>query len=142
MIRMSLLAAAAVGLISFGVQAETMKFHTTMDGAKEVPPNTSKGTGTVDATLDSSTKKLNYSAEWRDLTGPATAAHFHGPAAPGANAGVVVPWGNNPTSPFKGSATLTDQQMADLMAGKWYANVHTKAHPGGEIRGQLTKGGE
>ena len=29
------------------------------------------------------------------------------------------------------------QQAAELMAGKWYVNVHTLAHPGGEIRGWM-----
>ena len=70
--------------------------------------------------------------------GAATMAHFHGPAAPGANAGPVVPV---PTSalanPMKGTATLTDAQIADLEAGNWYFNIHTAANPGGEIRGQL-----
>ena len=40
-------------------------------------------------------------------------------------------------SPIKGEATLTDAQAADLLAGRWYVNVHTRAHPGGEIRGQV-----
>ena len=47
--------------------------------------------------------------------------------------------GNNPMSPAKGTATLTDAQAADLMAGNWYVNVHTAEHRGGEIRGQVTK---
>ncbi len=139
MTRSILLAAAAVALLAPGARAEMMKFHTTMNGATEVPPKTSPGTGTVDATLDTTTKKLDYTGRWQGLTGPATMAHFHGPAEPGANAGPVVSWGTNPTSPFKGSATLTDQQIADLEAGKWYANVHTAANPAGEIRGQMTK---
>jgi hypothetical protein len=66
-------------------------------------------------------------------------AHIHGPAAVGANAGVVVPFKAPVTSPITGTATLTDAQMADLEAGKYYANVHTAANPGGEIRGQLMK---
>ena len=40
-------------------------------------------------------------------------------------------------SPLQGSATLTDAQAADLMAGRWYVNIHTAANPNGEIRGQL-----
>lgn len=70
------------------------------------------------------------------LSGPATAAHFHGPASAGANAGVVVPFANA-ASPIEGQATITAAQAADLMAGRWYANIHTAANPGGEIRGQM-----
>src|SRR5258708_30791361 len=70
-------------------------------------------------------------------TGPATAAHFHS-GEPGKNGGVAVPITPN-TSPFEGSATLTDAQAAELMAGKWYVNVHTDTNKGGEIRGQVTK---
>ncbi len=136
--RSILLTAAAIALLAPGARAEMMKFHTTMNGASEVPAKQSPGTGGVDATLDTTTKKLDYNSTWQGLTGPATMAHFHGPAEPGANAGVVVPWANNPTSPFKGTVTLTDKQMADLEAGKWYANVHTAANPAGEIRGQMT----
>jgi hypothetical protein len=136
-----LLAAAALALSVPGVaRAEILKFHTTMSASQEVPPHDVKGSGTVEATLDTATRKLDYTATWQGLTGPATMGHFHGPAAAGANAGVAVPWGSNITSPFKGSATLTDAQIADLEAGKWYANVHTAANPGGEIRGQMTKG--
>ncbi|MDP1566904.1 MAG: CHRD domain-containing protein, partial [Polaromonas sp.] len=42
------------------------------------------------------------------------------------------------TSPMSGQATLTAAQMADLLGGKWYANIHTARYPGGEIRGQMT----
>jgi hypothetical protein len=73
------------------------------------------------------------------LTGPATAAHFHGPAAAGANAGVAVPIGQPPSNPATGTVTLTDAQMKDLEDGKWYANVHTAANKGGEIRGQMVR---
>lgn len=126
-------------LLAGAARAETVKYHANMNGASEVPAKTTQGTGTVDATLDTSTRKFDWTAKWSDLSGPATAAHFHGPAAPGANAGVVVPWGTNPTSPNQGSATLTPEQMSDLQAGKWYANVHTAQNPGGEIRGQMER---
>ena len=127
-----------VCLFSAVAQAETVSFAGTMNGATEVPPKTTDGKGTATASLDTTTKVLTYSVEYSGLTGAATAAHFHGPAEPGANAGVVLPFAP-PASPIKGTATLTDAQMADLMAGKWYANVHTAANPAGEIRGQMVR---
>ena len=119
-------------------RAETVPFSATLAGASEVPPKTTAGAGTATASLDTTTKMLTYDVEYAGLSGPATAAHFHGPAEPGANAGIVVPF-QPPASPIKGTATLTDAQMSDLMAGKWYANVHTAANPAGESRGQLTR---
>jgi hypothetical protein len=119
--------------------AEMVSFKADLKAGDEVPPNDSKGTGTVTATYDTASKKLAWKGNYSGLTGPATMAHFHGPAEPGKNAGVAVPI-TPAASPFENSATLTDPQAADLMAGRWYVNVHTAAHPGGEIRGQLVKG--
>lgn len=131
-------AAAAVMLAAAPAFAETLHFATSLKGADEFPPTDSKGTGKVTATLDTADKKFSYTVTYSGLTGPATMAHFHGPAAPGANASVQV---GVPMSalanPMKGSATLTDAQIADLEAGKWYFNIHTAKNPGGEIRGQV-----
>lgn len=134
----TLLLASAVTLFTGAAFAETVTFKGTMTGATEVPPKTTEGKGTATATLDTATKMLTYTVDYSGLSGPATMAHFHGPAEPGANAGVVVKF-DPVTDPIKGTATLSDAQMADLMAGKWYANVHTAANPGGEIRGQMIK---
>ena len=131
-------AAAAVCLFAGAAQAATMHYGANLKGADEVPANTTTGTGKVEATLDTATKAFNYTITYSGLTGPATAGHFHGPAAPGANAGVAVPITVGP-SPIKGTATLTDAQIADLNAGKWYVNIHTMAHPPGEIRGQVAE---
>lgn len=137
MVRPILLLGAAC-LFSAAARAETVPFSATMAGDREVPPKATAGTGTVTASLDTEAKTLTYDVEYAGLSGPATAAHFHGPAEPGANAGVVVPF-PTPASPVKGTATLTDAQVADLMAGRWYANVHTAANPAGEIRGQVVR---
>jgi CHRD domain len=122
--------------------AATVTFKADLKGSSEVPPNQTTGTGSATATFDPATKELTYSGSFSGLTGPAVAAHFHGPAEAGKNAGVQI-WisekGKPLESPFKGSAKLTDAQAADLMAGQWYVNVHTKANPGGELRGQLEK---
>jgi len=135
----SILLLGAACLISGAARAEMVPFSATLAGASEVPAKTTDGKGTAKASLDTATKMLTYDVEYAGLSGPATAAHFHGPAEPGANAGVAVPF-PTPANPIKGTATLTDAQMADLMAGRWYANVHTVANPGGEIRGQMTRG--
>jgi CHRD domain len=134
----TLLATLALG-IAFAGPAFAEKMKATLDGKSETPPNASAGTGTADIDYDASSKKLTWKLTYSGLTGPATAAHFHGPAEPGKNAGVAVAIPNATTSPNDGSATLTDAQAADLLAGKYYVNVHTAANPGGEIRGQVTK---
>jgi len=118
--------------------AATETYVAELKSSAEVPPNDSKGAGTLTATYDTTTKKLSYSVSYSGLSGPATAAHFHGPAAAGANAGVAVPV-KDVASPIKAEATLTDAQAADLQGGKWYFNIHTEKNKGGEIRGQLTK---
>jgi CHRD domain len=136
----------AAGVVLLGTarpsQAATTNFKATMNGATEVPPNQSTGSGTVTAAFDPTSKVLTWEGSFSGLTGPATAAHFHGPAEPGKNAGVAI-WisekGKTLDSPFKGSATLTDAQASDLQAGLMYVNVHTAANPGGELRGQLVK---
>jgi hypothetical protein len=109
-----------------------------LSGAQEVPANDSRGTGQGTFTYDPANKQLAYNITYSGLKAPATAGHIHGPAAAGANAGVAVPFANA-ASPITGTATLTDAQAADLMAGRMYVNIHSSAHPGGEIRGQITK---
>lgn len=136
MIRRAFLAAAAVMALTGAAQAETMKFTAALSGAAEVPPTSSAGSGAAEVTLDAEGKSLRWTITHQGLTGPVVAAHIHGPAAEGANAGPVVPLAAG-ASPITGSAAITDAQIADLKAGLWYVNLHTAAHPGGEIRGQL-----
>ncbi len=109
----------------------------TLSAASEVPPTQSGATGTLQAHVNKDTNLLSWTVSYSGLTGPATGGHFHGPAMAGSNAGVVVPFSGSLASPINGTATLTAAQMADLMAGKWYVNLHTAANPGGEIRGQV-----
>ena len=121
--------------------AEMANFKAELKPSSEVPPNDSKGSGSLTATYDTVSKKFSYRGSYSGMTGPAIAAHFHGPAEPGSNAAVQVPVFTDATakSPFEGEATLTDAQAFDLMAGKWYFNIHTAANKGGEIRGQVTR---
>ena len=134
----TMLAFAAMLALSPAAFAATETYSADLKAASEVPANDSKGAGTLTATYDTASKKLTYTVSYKDLSGPATMAHFHGPADAKSNAPVVVP-AKDAANPIKGEATLTDAQAADLQAGKWYFNVHTAANKGGEIRGQVMK---
>ena len=136
----TMLATLAFGAaIAFAGPAFADKMKAALDGKSEVPANASAGSGTAELDYDPASKKLSWKLTYSGLSGPATAAHFHGPAETGKNAGVAVAIPNATSSPVEGSATLTDAQAADLVAGKYYINIHTAANPGGEIRGQVTK---
>ena len=119
-------------------RAEVIKLQAALKGSNEVPPNSSTGSGKAEAAFDTQTKVLTYTVTFAGLTGPAMGAHFHGPGEAGKNAGIALPF-KTVQSPIQGNATLTDTQAADLLAGKWYANIHTAANPGGELRGQMMK---
>ena len=121
-------------------QAAPISFTVPLTGAEQVPPVETSGSGSAAITYDPATRVVTWTVTYSGLSGPATRAHFHGPAAMGKNGPVVV-WlstkGSPAVSPFKGEATLTAAQAAQFTAGEWYVNVHTRAHPGGEIRGQV-----
>ena len=114
-----------------------VKLSGQLSGMNEIPSNPSMGKGTVDAMFNKETNELTWTVTYAGLSGPASAAHFHGPALADANAGVVLGFKGSVESPIKGMATLTPQQANDLLAGKWYVNIHTKANPGGEVRAQV-----
>lgn len=137
----ALAALAVLGLAGCGSMtppSNMAAFTTQLRAANEVPANASTGSGSVDAALNKDTNVLRWKVNYTGLSGPATAGHFHGPAAIGANAGVALGWPTPISNGMEGTATLTAAQAADLMAGRWYANIHTAANPGGEVRGQMT----
>jgi len=121
---------AAQGMIIGSLMAATLS------GARQVPPNSSSGSGTAAIKLEGDV--LSWVITYSGLTGPVTGAHFHGPAPANANAAVIVPFAGSLGSPIQGSQRLTAAQVAQLRSGLWYVNLHTAVHPGGEIRGQVT----
>jgi hypothetical protein len=132
--------ASALALASIAAHAATSHLTGDLKASAELPPKDSAGTGTLTATLNTATNEFKYHVEFSGLTGPVVAAHFHGPAAAGANAKPQLPIKASPiTSPIDGTATLTAEQAKDLVDGKWYFNLHTAANPGGEVRGQILK---
>lgn len=137
--------------------AEVTRFRAELNGANQVPPVDVPGSGAVSAAYDTATHRLAWDGSYSGLTGPASAAHIHGPAGPSGSAGVVFWISDNVgqcdrggcrfkpgvkaplSSPFHGSAQLTDVEAGELMSGQFYVNIHTDAHPGGELRGQLLR---
>ena len=134
----SLVLGVVAAFLSCGVaRAEQINFKADLSGASEEPPVATAAKGTATAALDTASKTLVRTVTYTGLT--PTAGHIHGPAAAGANAGVLVPFSGSIASPIKGSATLTDGQISDLEAGRTYVNLHTADNKGGEIRGQLVR---
>ena len=120
------------------VEPDEIRFHADLGGAQEVPPVDTVASGRARIWYKRSTSTLTWTIDYQSLSAPMTAAHFHGPAAPGSNAGIQVPIASGPMpSPISGAAVLTRMQEADLVAGRYYINIHTQKNPGGEIRGQV-----
>ena len=130
-----------LGLVDISaVLANPTSFKVPLTGAQCVPPVDTKGSGTAQLTYDAATRVVTWNIAYSGLSSPTTMAHFHGPAAEGKNAPPVI-WlstkGSPPANPMTGTATLTPEQAKQFTDGEWYVNVHTKAHPAGEIRGQV-----
>lgn len=121
------------------VAADEANYVAHLAGANEVPEVDTEGMGAAWVHYDAEAGTLTWTVEYEGLTGPATGAHFHGPATAEENAGVVVniaPEGDI-ESPIEGTAEITEDQAAQLADGQWYLNIHTEANGGGEIRGQV-----
>ena len=138
MFRRSLALAGCIVMFAGAASAATVKFHATLTPGAEVPPGKSTGSGDATATLDTATHELTYDVNFKGFASDVTAAHIHGPAEVGKNAGVVLPLGNSPKDPIHGTVKLTPEQEQQLTAGMYYVNVHTKNNASGAIRGQLT----
>jgi hypothetical protein len=134
------LACAIAAAWDWRAHAAPISFTVPLTGAEQVPPVETPAKGSAALTYDPATRAVTWTITYTGLSASATMAHFHGPAEKGKNAPVVI-WlstkGSPAESPFKGEATLTPEQAEQFTAGDWYVNVHTQAHPGGEIRGQV-----
>jgi hypothetical protein len=131
---------ALAGTLSLA-QAAPVSFDVPLTGDQQVPPVQSPGSGDAKLTYDADTHAVTWNITFSGLSSQATMAHFHGPAPAGKNAGVKT-WlsqkgGMEVSSPISGQATLSAADAKLFEAGEMYINVHTKDHPGGEIRGQV-----
>src|SRR5262245_26025291 len=128
----------AVGATAMSAQAQIDVLQASLFAGQEVPPTGSAADGIAVIFLDTTTNTIHFTIV-HNVTSP-TGAHFHGTAFPGTNAPILIDIGaiTGLTSPMVGQATLTTaQQATDLLAGRWYVNIHSSTFSGGEIRGQL-----
>jgi hypothetical protein len=139
MLRRSLAIAGFAIMVAGSASAADIKFHAALTATAEVPPTKSTGSGEASMSLDTVTHVLTWDVTFQGFSSDVVAAHIHGPAQPGQNAGVVIAFPSAPTSPIHGSAKLTDEEQNQLMAGAYYVNIHTKNNPSGAVRGQLVE---
>lgn len=139
--RALLVAMALAALASGPAAALVIQLTSSIDGAQANMGNGtgSPGFGSATLTFDDQTNLLTWDGSYSGLVSNFFIAHFHGPAAPGMNAGVEVGFTvvGNQAGTFVGSATLSSGQAADLLAGLWYINIHSTTFTSGEIRGQV-----
>ena len=144
-------------------QSSHKEFGAKLTASKEVPPVDTDATGTIRLAANSRQDALNYQISLSNLNGVVTGAHIHrgsagtnGPVVANLNVGGAFAsasaggGGGAATSTSSGGTItsadlkgpLAGKHVSDLIGliedGKAYANVHTRQHPNGEIRGQLT----
>jgi hypothetical protein len=133
--------AAALAFCSAEALASPQALGGTMSGTQETPPNTTTATGSCVASVDETTLLVAFSGTFTGLEAQATSASLRGPAAPGAVGPVLLTQTTiaaASSGTFSGSGTLTDVQVANLLAGETYCEIDDGAFPSGEIRGRLT----
>ncbi len=132
----SLIAAAALTLgMSAAAQAEMIDLYAELVGEGAVAE--SGATGEFNGTFDTETRELSWVVSYSGMSGPLIGAHIHGPAQPGENAGIMIGFEGIENNAFSGSEILDAEVVEDFLAGLYYANLHTEANPGGEIRGHI-----
>ena len=121
------------------IRGQIVPLHitTTLTGSGEVPAVQTTASGSAAFTLVGS--ELFYTVTFSGLSGPATAAHIHGPADSTHSGSPIVPL-TPPASAsgtFSGTVLLNATNLAYLLAGQTYINIHTATNRAGEIRGQI-----
>ncbi len=108
-----------------------------LESATALPGNSEPASGDVTGTYDARTHILKFNARFLSLSGAATNARFHGPAAIDRTGWATVAAPRPESRLVTGTAWLDNEEEHDLLAGRWYFNVTTAKHPQGEIRGMV-----
>jgi hypothetical protein len=114
---------------------QPLVFTANLNGAQETPPNNSTASGTATLLLSPDEQTARVTLNFNGLSSAETAAHIHGPAAPGAVGSVLFPLPNGSFTDFLISPSPADVQ--NLKNGLLYVNVHSSNFLNGEIRGQF-----
>lgn len=149
-VRLAFGALVSLFLLTEFVPAQEYDLTLSMDGSKEVPPVTTAGTAVESGSgysgcyYDDATNKIFIRIQFSNLNGTTSAAHIHGPAVAGSNAGVLITLAGFPlgvqSGSYDSSFVLSATNEARLFSDSLYVNIHTNLHPAGEIRGQLISG--
>lgn len=161
-----LLATILLGIAGASHAAVT-NYSTTLNGAKESPPNSSPGTGTATVLVNDTFNELRLHVDFSGLVAPTTAAHIHCctavPQTGNAAVATTVPSfasfplnvtggtfdttldllsanSYNPAfvAAHGGTLALAEADLlAGIAAGTAYLNIHSSTFPAGEIRGFL-----
>ncbi len=121
-------------------------YFAALSGGQEAPAVSTAASGQGLAVISADASTVTYLVMYSGLSGTVNAAHIHTGAA-AVSGGVILPLTAGP-SPMTGTLTASNfaasgpvttfaQAIAAIRAGTTYFNLHTTAHPGGEIRGQI-----
>jgi hypothetical protein len=132
--RLLLLTALALAVCASAGATPLTLFFADITGGQEVPPVDTRARGFSSLWLDEDNNMITVSLLFDGLKAPQTAAHIHGPAGLGEIGGVLVPL---PLGSGSGEQIAIDDEVEGwIKSGLTYVNVHSTAHPAGEIRGQ------
>ena len=114
------------------------QFLANLNAGQETLAIASNAFGVAHLTFDEASKMLCMTASYSGLSSAESAAHIHGPALPGEDAGILFPLPvGSPKDTCVGPLD-TDQKKA-LLQNELYMNVHTADNTSGEIRGQILR---
>jgi hypothetical protein len=139
---LTLVILAGLNLATVDARAVIIQYEAVLSGVNEVPANASPATGVVNIVFNTAVNTFNLTGSYAGLVGPVTAAHVHGPAPVGVNAGILFPIATTigvTSGTLTANLVLTPAQASHLLSGLTYVNVHSTMFPGGEIRGQIVQ---